>query len=75
MTEQFRIDRAYGNVYEWDENAKAYTFRCKLAVFDENLIESPATTPAEDFDGLMDGPEMMPNEGARAPLNRPEKPV
>ncbi len=37
--------------------------------------EPGPTTPAEDFDSLMDGPEMMPNEGARAPLDRPEKPV
>jgi|10_taG_2_1085330.scaffolds.fasta_scaffold156164_4 hypothetical protein len=62
MTERFRIDHAYGNVYEWDEDAKAYVFRCKLAVFDESLAESPATMPAEDFDGLMAGPDMMPKE-------------
>jgi hypothetical protein len=50
-SQRFRIDQAYGNVYEWDEDTKAYLFRCKLAVFDEGLVESPSTTPAEDTEG------------------------
>ena len=53
---KFRIDQAYGNVYEWNEDAKEYTFLCKLAVFDKNLVESPATTPAEDLESMVNSP-------------------
>ena len=34
MTDRFRVDEAYGNVYVWDDNA-AYVFYMKLDLFIE----------------------------------------
>jgi hypothetical protein len=35
MPDRFRVDEAYGNVYVWDDDAQAYLFYMKLALFTE----------------------------------------
>jgi len=44
--ERFRIDEAFGKVYEWDTSADAYLFYCSLLAFDPDRVDTD-----EDEDG------------------------